>query len=108
MGSQTDRPPDAKNAVLLNSADNVLTACCQIKAGSPVVFSGQPFIARQNIQPGHKVARIRIAKGAAVVKYGAKIGSATRAIAVGEHVHLQNMESNYLATFTRTTGLASK
>ena len=108
MGLQTESPPDANNSVLLSSSDNVLTACRSIEAGNPVVFSGQPFIAMQNIRPGHKVARFRIAKGAAVIKYGAQIGSATRAIEVGEHVHLHNMESNYLATFTRTTGSSSK
>lgn len=96
--------PDANNAVLLSSVDNVVTACRAIRAGDPVFFSGRAFMTLQHIQAGHKIARIQIAKGGAVMKYGAQIGSATRAIAVGEHVHLHNMESNYIATFTRTTG----
>jgi len=32
------------------------------------------------------------------------IGSATRDIAVGEHVHLHNMKSDYLPTYTREKG----
>ena len=41
---------------------------------------------------GHKVALVAIETGAAVVKYGAVIGHATRAIAPGDHVHLHNLE----------------
>jgi hypothetical protein len=31
-----------------------------------------------------------------VLKYGLPIGSATRAIAAGEHVHVQNLKSDYV------------
>ena len=31
-----------------------------------------------------------------VLKYGLPIGSATRDIAAGEHVHVQNMKSDYI------------
>ncbi|MGN0851762.1 MAG: UxaA family hydrolase [Kiritimatiellia bacterium] len=42
---------------------------------------------------GHKYARRAIPAGAAVVKYGMPIGRATRAIAAGEHVHVQNLQT---------------
>jgi hypothetical protein len=32
------------------------------------------------------------------------IGSATQDIAVGEHVHLHNMKSDYIQTFTLESG----
>ena len=33
------------------------------------------------------------------MKYGAPIGSATAAIAAGEHVHVHNMKSDYTPTY---------
>ena len=41
-----------------------------------------------------------IAAGADIVKYGARIGIATRAIGRGQHVHVHNMKSGYLPTYT--------
>jgi hypothetical protein len=35
-----------------------------------------------------------------VIKYGVSIGSATRDIELGELVHLHNMKSDYLPTYT--------
>lgn len=44
---------------------------------------------------GHKVALREIAAGAAVRKYGVRIGTATAAIARGEWVHIHNCRSDY-------------
>ena len=66
------------NAVLLNSQDNVVTACCLITSGQPVVFSGRSLTATQDIPAGHKVACHRISKGEGVTKYGVRIGSAIK------------------------------
>jgi hypothetical protein len=49
---------------------------------------------------GHKVALVPIAAGEKVCKYGAPIGSATRQIRPGEHVHTHNLASDYLPTYT--------
>jgi len=46
-----------------------------------------------SIPMGHKVAIGRIAAGAAIVKYGVRIGMATADIATGEWVHLHNCRS---------------
>ncbi len=43
---------------------------------------------------GHKFALRDIAEGEDIIKYGMAIGHATRAIAKGEHVHIQNMKTN--------------
>jgi altronate dehydratase small subunit len=42
---------------------------------------------------GHKVALRELAAGEAVVKYGVVVGSMTRAVAAGGHVHVHNAES---------------
>ena len=39
---------------------------------------------------GHKVARVAMAAGAPVIKFGQFIGQATVAIAAGDHVHTHN------------------
>ena len=39
-----------------------------------------------------------------LLKYGVSIGSALRDIAAGEHVHLHNMQSDYLPTYTLEEG----
>jgi altronate dehydratase len=72
----------------LHPDDNVLTV---IVAGGPVPL-------------GHKIAARDIAVGEQIIKYGAPIGSAARAIASGEHVHTHNVKSDYLPTFKRGEG----
>ena len=72
----------------LHHADNVLTV----------------IVATHTIPLGHKVAARDIAAGEKIIKYGAPIGSATRAIASGEHVHTHNVQSDYIPTFQRGEG----
>ena len=45
-----------------------------------------------DIPYGHKIAIDPIKKGDTIVKYGLSIGKATADIAVGEHVHIHNIE----------------
>ena len=49
-------------------------------------------------EDGHKYAVRPIAEGEDVIKYGMPIGHATRAIAVGEHVHSHNLATNLSGT----------
>src|SRR5262249_34688147 len=56
-------------------------------------LGGVMVTVRQSIPRGHKVARVPIAAGSAVVKYGSPIGRATADIAAGEHVHAHNVAS---------------
>ncbi|MGZ3217252.1 UxaA family hydrolase [Paracoccus sp. T5] len=59
--------------LVLNAADNVA------------------ILTEKGVAPaGHKVARVAIAQGAAVIKYGQTIGYATAPIAAGDHVHSHN------------------
>lgn len=50
---------------------------------------------------GHKVAARLITAGEEIIKYGVPIGSATRDIAAGEHVHTHNVQSDYIPTYLR-------
>jgi altronate hydrolase len=56
--------------------------------GTPV---GDGVTATQRIPPGHKVAVRAIKQGEPVRKYDQIIGFATKAIAPGEHVHVDNL-----------------
>jgi altronate dehydratase small subunit len=78
--------------------DNVAVAAGAVRAGQTVAFEGRELRASDDIPTGHKVAVARIAAGAKVIKYGSPIGSATRDILAGEHVHTHNLKSDYLPT----------
>jgi hypothetical protein len=84
----------------LSPPDNVAVALRQLKAGETVVLDGVRLTIAQSIAVGHKLAARPIAKGEIIVKYGCAIGTATAPIAPGEPVHTQNVESNYLPTYT--------
>lgn len=91
--------------LLLDAGDSVVVArqplrsgeMVQLEGGGPVAISGDAGV-------GFKIARRSIASGEKILKYGAPIGTATRAIVPGEVVHLHNMKSDYLPTFTRDEG----
>jgi hypothetical protein len=87
--------------LLLHPGDNVLVLRDQIAAGELIALEGERVRMQVALGLGHKLARRPIAAGEKVVKYGAPIGSATRAIALGEHVHTHNLRSDYTATHLR-------
>ena len=83
--------------ISLHPNDNVAVALCDLKAGQVVTLSdGRALTLLEDIDFGHKVAVQAIDKGEKVLKYGLPIGSATRDIEAGEHVHVQNMKSDYI------------
>jgi len=73
----------------LHEADNVVVATRRIAPGTRL--AGETVVAREIIPSGHKVATAAIASGEPVRKYGQVIGVATKTIAPGAHVHLQNL-----------------
>ena len=85
------------NVLRIHPEDNVVVALADLAPGTtlelgestlkPGVISGDP------IPFGHKVAVVPIARGQAVIKYGAPIGVATEDIAPGQHVHVHNLRS---------------
>ncbi len=89
----------------LSPRDNVCAATRSLQAGDVVPFQEGTLQIRASIPVGHKVAVLPIQKGRKVLKYGASIGSAICDIAVGEHVHTHNLESDYLPSDGRGKGL---
>jgi hypothetical protein len=88
----------------LSPRDNVLILARGLRGGETCVIAGQAFVLDLALGLGHKLASRPIRAGDKILKYGAPIGSATRDIARGEHVHLHNMKSDYLPTFTLDPG----
>jgi len=85
----------------LHTADNVLTVIATLEAGAQIRVGDAIIVVPARLPLGHKIAARAIGAGEKIVKYGAPIGSATRAIAAGEHVHTHNVQSDYLPTFSR-------
>src|SRR5215213_3768239 len=85
----------------LHEDDNVLTVISALEAGDAIQLYGETIGIPVRLPLGHKVAARAIAAGEKIIKYGVSIGSATRAIARGEHVHTQNVQSDYLPTYLR-------
>ncbi len=86
--------------LFLNPKDNVCTAIAPITSGTTLQINGDIVVIKQNIPLGFKIAGCNIATNESIVKYGVSIGSATRDIVLGELVHLHNMKSDYLPTYT--------
>ena len=96
--TETDARIDPR-LLLLDDRDNVLVATARIRAGEAVEIAGSRPTMPADVPIGHKLARCAIAAGERIVKYGAPIGSATTAIAVGELVHVHNVKSDYTPTY---------
>lgn len=86
--------------IRLHGDDNVLTAARALQAGDTIAIEGATVVLATVIPIGYKVAARDIARGEQIIKWGAPIGSATAPIARGESVHLHNMKSDYLPTYT--------
>ncbi|MFA6841111.1 MAG: UxaA family hydrolase [Sphaerochaetaceae bacterium] len=85
-------------AIKLNDADNVASVFDTVQAGSTVQVldkRGNSFevVVNQDVPYGHKFAIAPIAVGQQVTKYGEEIGIASCSIAVGDYVHVHNVES---------------
>ncbi|MBU2890139.1 altronate dehydratase family protein [Celeribacter halophilus] len=83
--NMTERP----RMLTLNPQDNVAIALDDIAAGDLGMPEGVTLL--QSVTRGHKVAIAPIKAGENVLRYGQIIGQATCDIAVGEHVHVQNL-----------------
>lgn len=91
-----------KNAfVHLDPRDNIVVCVKPLKRGQQVGLGNGSFTLQSDIQVGHKLCVVPIETGGKVIKHGASIGSATEAIAVGQHVHTHNMKSDYIASNVR-------
>ena len=100
MSANTDR-----RLILLDESDNVLVVAATLRADEIVQIESQSITLQRRIGVGHKLARRTIAAGA-------PIGSMTEAASAGNHVHIHNMKSDYIPTYTHAnqtdfTGVSS-
>jgi len=80
--------------------DNVLIVVAPVREGDSDLVDGREVVFTQNIAIGHKVAARDIRAGQKVYKCGVPIGSAKELILAGAHMHLHNLKSDYIATYT--------
>ncbi len=83
-------------SIVMDEKDNVATLLKDFNKGETLAYSkqGQTFrvTLNQDVNFGHKVAIAVIQPGKEVFKYGEVIGASTVEIAIGEHVHIHNIE----------------
>jgi hypothetical protein len=86
-------------AFRVHADDNVATLLSDADEGALVAVLGEAWpvavTTKQAIRGGHKVALCAFAEGDRILKYGFPIGVASKAIAKGDWVHLQNCSSLY-------------
>ncbi|MEK8051278.1 altronate dehydratase family protein [Ideonella sp. DXS22W] len=75
--------------IRIHPDDNVVIARQQLVGGTALPAEGVTVAGL--VPPGHKLATRAIRQGEPVRRYGQIIGTATRDIAPGEHVHTQNL-----------------
>jgi hypothetical protein len=90
-----------RHFVLLNEADNIFVCCRQLLTEESTCIEDVDVAMTVDITVGHKIARKAIFKGEKIIKYGVSIGSAIKDISFGEHVHMHNIKSDYIASHTR-------
>lgn len=86
--------------IRIHPSDNVGVLSRSVLAGELIDVEGLPITATSAFGLGHKFALNDITAKEKIYKYGISIGSAIEAIRKGEHVHLHNLQSDYLPTFT--------
>lgn len=101
----TDKATNTDPRVLvLAPGDNVAIAKSDIAAGTTLQVMGATVTVKAAMEVGHKFAFTKIAKGERITKYGAPIGVATQDIAPGDSMHLHNITSDYIPTYTFDEG----
>lgn len=94
----------SSNLIQIHPGDNIASLTRSIEAGSELKIGAETTTTDEVLGLGHKIAIQPIGKGEKVIKWGAPIGSATESIPPGAHVHLHNMKSDYLPTYTLEAG----
>jgi len=90
----------SRRLLRIHRDDNVLIVVAPIQPGDRDLIDGQEIAFTENIAIGHKVAAHSIPAGEKVYKCGVPIGSAKQLIPAGAHIHLHNLKSDYIATYT--------
>ena len=83
-------------AIVLNAQDNVATLIDTGEAGVACTLQGEAtgtVTLRSAVPFGHKICVRATPAGGDICKYGQVIGQASKDLAVGDHVHIHNVES---------------
>ena len=87
-----------RKVLVLNPADNIAICLEDMPAGSVIDQDNLKLTITQKIPRGHKVASKAVTKGDGIIKYGERMGHATKSIATGSHVHTHNVLGDRLST----------
>ncbi len=85
----------------IHPADNVLIVRIPLQENEIITINGHSYTVGKALAFGHKIAAFTLQPGEKVIKFGVPIGSVTAPVAVGEHIHLHNLKSDYLPTYTQ-------
>ncbi len=91
-----NKSKNKKTAIHIHPNDNILVAYNIFSKGEILKVEGKDIFLLNDIEMAHKIAFVNIKKGDKISKFGSPIGSATKNIKIGEHVHLHNMKSDYI------------
>lgn len=89
----------AASAIVLHADDDVATALKPLATGETALIATaggngkRTLTIAGDIPLCHKFALAALPAGAAVRKYGAVIGTLSRPVEAGEHVHVHNLKS---------------
>lgn len=81
-------PKDNVATIFANGIQALQTVEVRDKSGK-----SRQIQVNQDIPYGHKIAVTQILPGQSILKYGEAIGIASQVIAVGDHVHIHNLDS---------------
>ena len=87
-----------RQVLILNPADNIAICLTDMQSGQELDQDNLKLTFKQVIPRGHKVATSDIKKGDGIIKYGERMGHATKDITRGEHVHIHNVLGDRLST----------
>jgi altronate hydrolase len=87
-----------RKVLVLNPADNIAICLEDMPAGTVIDQDNLKLTITQKIPRGHKVASRAVTKGDGIIKYGERMGHATKDISLGEHVHTHNVLGDRLST----------
>ena len=89
-----------QNIIQLHEKDNVVVVVETLQPGETININGNGITIPSSLGIGHKLALRDISKGEQIIKYGIAIGRASEDIVAGMHVHIHNMKSDYIPTYT--------
>jgi altronate dehydratase small subunit len=92
--------PAAPRLLLMSPEDNCLIARTTLAAGEELIIDGVTVVLPEDIPLGYKVARSLLRPGDKVLRYGALIGTVTAEVMPGAMLHMHNLVSDYIPTYT--------